>query len=269
MESAELKYKKILEDFFINEYGNESLSSHGLDHHKRVWSYAKEITSLLSGHNHIQVTIDPSQLIVACYLHDLGMSIDPGINHGLLSMELCEKFIRKNHLLKNDFADALYAISNHDNKEYNNSLIRYDLLTVLSVADDLDAFGFIGIYRYSEIYLIRNISLTEIGNLILKNAERRYKNFERHFEFSDQLISKHHKRFIILKEFFNHYNKQAVNYNFGRDQFSGYCGVLEILSAGIKNRKSVGEIITEIKISVTDPLITWYFTELEHELSNR
>ena len=30
-----------------------------------------------------------------------------------------------------------------------------ELLTILSVADDLDAFGFSGIFRYSEIYLIR------------------------------------------------------------------------------------------------------------------
>ena len=35
---------------------------------------------------------------------------------------------------------------------------RNDLLTVLSVADDLDAFGFTGIYRYSEIYLTRGIN---------------------------------------------------------------------------------------------------------------
>jgi hypothetical protein len=196
------------------------------------------------------------------------MSIDPGIYHGLHSMELCKKFIRNNRLPESDYADTLHAVENHDNKEYKNSAIRYNLLTLLSVADDLDAFGFIGIYRYSEICLIRNISLPEIGNLILKNAEGRYKNFKRHFKFSDPLIRKHHKRFIILKKFFNQYNKQAIGYKFGEDQFSGYCGVLEILSAGVKNRKPVREIITETKISVTDPIITWYFSELEHELSN-
>ena len=30
--------------------------------------------------------------------------------------------------------------------------------TILSVADDLDAFGFTGIYRYLEIYLTRGIN---------------------------------------------------------------------------------------------------------------
>jgi hypothetical protein len=32
------------------------------------------------------------------------------------------------------------------------------MLTILSVADDLDAFGYIGIYRYIEIYLERGIN---------------------------------------------------------------------------------------------------------------
>ena len=40
---------------------------------------------------------------------------------------------------------------------------RMNLLTILSVADDLDAFGFIGIYRYSEIYLTRGIDPEKIG----------------------------------------------------------------------------------------------------------
>ena len=35
------------------------------------------------------------------------------------------------------------------------------ILTVLSIADDLDAMGVIGIYRYIEIYLKRNIHLSE------------------------------------------------------------------------------------------------------------
>ena len=58
-----------------------------------------------------------------------------------------------------------------------------DLLNILSVADDLDAFGYTGIYRYSEIYLTRGISPKEIGNLIRENASRRYHNFEKIFGF--------------------------------------------------------------------------------------
>jgi len=41
IESAELKYKQILEDFFISIYDDNSLTSHGIDHHRRVWNYSK------------------------------------------------------------------------------------------------------------------------------------------------------------------------------------------------------------------------------------
>ncbi len=37
-------------------------------------------------------------------------------------------------------------------------------LGILSVADDLEAMGTIGIYRYAEIYLLRDISLENWGN---------------------------------------------------------------------------------------------------------
>ena len=43
---------------------------------------------------------------------------------------------------------------------------------MLSVADDLDAFGFTGIYRYSEIYLMRGINPNQLGHLIIENAAK-------------------------------------------------------------------------------------------------
>ena len=38
-----------------------------------------------------------------------------------------------------------------------------EILSILSVADDLEAIGVIGIYRYSEIYLKRGISMVNLG----------------------------------------------------------------------------------------------------------
>jgi hypothetical protein len=35
IESAELQFKQILEEFFIAVYDEKSLSSHGIDHHRR------------------------------------------------------------------------------------------------------------------------------------------------------------------------------------------------------------------------------------------
>ena len=46
IESAELKFRQILEDFFVSVYDEKDLFSHGIDHHRRVWSYAKELLSI-------------------------------------------------------------------------------------------------------------------------------------------------------------------------------------------------------------------------------
>ena len=45
IESAELKFKQILEDFFVSVYDEKNLLSHGIDHHRRVWNYARELLS--------------------------------------------------------------------------------------------------------------------------------------------------------------------------------------------------------------------------------
>ena len=85
------------------------------------------------------------------------MSVDPGVKHGKHSRDLCQRFLMENNLPENDFTDVLEAIENHDNKDYSGNTIQNDLLTILSISDDLDAFGITGIYRYSEIYLTRGI----------------------------------------------------------------------------------------------------------------
>ncbi|HBZ20410.1 MAG TPA: hypothetical protein DEO60_04715 [Bacteroidales bacterium] len=84
-----------------------------------------------------------------------------------------------------------------------------EVLKILSVADDLDAFGYIGIYRYLEIYIARNIRPEVIGEEIRKNALRRFQNFEIKYRNFPELIEKHRERFLILDDFFVRYNKEA------------------------------------------------------------
>ena len=101
-------------------------------------------------------------------MHDIGMSVDPGVKHGKHSRNLCLQFLNKNNLPETDYRDALEAIEYHDNKDYISNSFKNYLLTVLSVSDDLDAFGITGIFRYSEIYLTRGIDPEKIGYLIRK-----------------------------------------------------------------------------------------------------
>ena len=266
IESAELQFKQILEDFFVSVYNDESLPSHGLDHHRRVWNYAKDLVISVTEKNNIIDPSLPENLIIACYLHDIGMSVDPGIKHGHHSKELCRSFLKSNQLDGNKYLNLLSAIENHDNKEYTTSSGQFDLLTVLSVADDLDAFGFVGIYRYSEIYLTRGLSQQELGHLILKNAAKRFDNFIRTFGTIDSILCKQTERYNILKDFFNNYNSQVKSYNFDGQDPTGYCGVIELLSEMIKGKKGLEDLYLNVELYFEDEIINWFFNNLNLEL---
>ena len=267
IESAEKEFKQILEEFFIAVYTEESLPSHGIDHHRRVWNYAKELLRLIPLKNTEQTSRLPSESIIACYLHDIGMAVDQGVKHGKYSRELCIQFFRKNNFHEYEWIDVLDAIENHDNKDYISNASGNELLTILSVSDDLDAFGCIGIFRFSEIYLAREIGFEKIGFMIRENAQKRYNNFIKTFGSIDELVVKHWERYYLLEMFFTKYNEQLPSYQFGTNQPSGFCGVVEIIGIIMKNNLRLEDFYTEPKKHTSDPLIIWYLVELEKELS--
>jgi len=266
IESAEHQFKQILEEFFKSVYNEKVLPSHGIEHHRRVWVYARELVLNIEKNN---ITIDPDlplNLIIACYLHDIGMSIDPGIKHGHYSKNLCIEFLKKNNLEENRFKNLISAIENHDNKEYETEFQQNDLLAILSVADDMDAFGFIGIYRYSEIYLTRGIKPEDLGLLIIKNAEKRFDNFVKTFGSNLTIFLNQQDRYKILNNFFDNYNRQVSSYRFGSQNPKGYCGVIEILLKMTVNKKGLKEIYFEVENTSDDKVIKWFFDGLRLEL---
>jgi HD superfamily phosphodiesterase len=265
--SAENQYKQILEEFFISVYSEITLSSHGIDHHRRVWDYAKEFLKQIPSGNINNLLQFSSNLIIACYLHDIGMSVNPGPKHGKLSRNFCVRFINQYDLPEDDFRDALEAIENHDNKDYSAHGKKNDLLTILSVSDDLDAFGITGVFRYTEIYLTRGIEPEKIGSLVRENAEIRFLNFLKTFGSYNEIVEKHTDRFNILDEFFSKYNTQLASYQFGLSHPSGYCGVIELFDHMLKRRIELREIYLEPDKYLVDPTIRWFFTELKKEIS--
>jgi HD superfamily phosphodiesterase len=197
---AEKKYLFLVEAFFSENWGATKLRSHDLSHHRRVWENARELLSyeknLACNNSFIE------KLLISCYLHDLGMAIDPGTRHGYDSRKLCEQFLSENKLDISDNSDVLEAIENHDNKDYRNSPVSNKLLLMLTVADDLDAFGYIGIYRYMEIYLVRGIEPEKMVQMVLENAKERFTNFEISFDSYPVLVEKHRLRYQILQNYF-------------------------------------------------------------------
>jgi hypothetical protein len=201
---SEEKYLSTVEAFFKEKWGETKLWSHDLSHHRRVWNYAKELLQYIVATD--QIFVD--KLLIACYLHDIGMSIDPGEKHGIHSRKLCESFLEENNLCSPDHADLLQAIENHDNKDYTSSTSENKLCLLLSVADDLDAFGYTGILRYADIYLKRGASSEELGRLVLINAAHRYGNFEKVFSAFPELVEKHRNRYQLLQEFYSGFDSQ-------------------------------------------------------------
>jgi len=215
--SAEKEYLQTLEDFFTEKWGNTRLFSHDVDHHRRVWRYAKELLEEINSHGETFDPEFPGKLLIACYMHDLGMSVDPEIRHGIHSRELCRLFLKKNNLDESDYRDLLDAVENHDNKEYSpNESAKNEILRILSAADDLDAFGYIGIFRYIEIYLARGIRPEVIGFEIKRNALGRFRNLELNFGAYPELISKHRKNYLILDKYFTRYNKELESGQVGK-----------------------------------------------------
>jgi hypothetical protein len=262
IESSETRLKQILENYFVSEFGERELPSHGLAHHRRVWNYCKEIANILYNKGLSFSDHFFYNLIVAAYLHDIGMIVDSGPRHGKHSREMCNHFLRLNQLSIDSFNEALEAVEFHDRKDYNPSDNKINLLTILSLADDLDAFGFTGIFRYAEIYLLRNIGFEDLGSFIMDNASARFNHFIKIIGYQDSIVEKHKKRYLILDDFFKEYNIQVLSYKFGTTEPTGYCGVIEIISKLIENRVYINDFLDNREQFKYDHTIRWYFNGL-------
>jgi hypothetical protein len=265
IESAEQRYRQILEEFFVSVYDGKNLPSHGIEHHRRVWNYARELL-LLNKSLNISSLPDPSNLIIASFLHDIGMSVHQGPDHGKISSEMCLLFLKKNNLDINNFTGLLETIEHHDKKEYVNQTDVDPLLIYLSIADDLDAFGNIGIYRYSEIYLIRGIPPPVIGLRIRENASKRFDNFRKYFSDDDPFFVHHWKEYLILDNFFRHYNIQALSYSFYEAEPEAWCGIMQLFIIFLRNRMTMQDLLEEGRLYQDDVIISTYFKGLKSEL---
>jgi len=265
IKASEERYRKSLEFFFLKNWGDARLLSHGLDHHRRVWHYAKEILFAVNKSG-IETNPDlPAKLIIASYTHDIGMSVDPGERHGSISSKLCRQFIDDNHLNELDFNEVMHAVAIHDKKEYDSSSQGKTLLSILSVADDLDAFGYIGIYRYLEIYLTRGIPAGKAVFLIKTNAESRYRNFLNFSSDVEGLAEIHETRYLILHGFLNGFISEIDN-PAKRSEISGHHGISEMISDNMNNKLTEKEIHSRFSRDRNDRIINDFTSGYLREL---
>ena len=246
-----------------NLFRNNVLPSHDHSHHLRVWNLCK---SLLREVRVFCSALDQplvEGVLIAAFFHDLGMASSTREDHGLLSREACEHWFRESgRKLPERYKEILEAIELHDRKEEQI----YDsfrpgnspkILAFLSVADDLEALGTIGIFRYAEIYLERGIPMEELGTRILENAGNRFKKIVEGCRLCPALLEEYRSQYDELNNFYEEYNLQIQKTSIADKINTGPLGVINyIRTRGLDKSflKEAGKDVNE------------YFINLEYEL---
>jgi len=233
LKETEEKWLALLYAHVKETFASDPLPSHNEEHHLRVWNYTRELLSELSSRGSIIDKEFLEEMIIAVFFHDTGMSLNRDLDHGKESRRLCEEWMAKNQIPRNESMEKmLNAIEHHDNKAYVfpgsfTSGNRVNLLSVLNVCDDLDAFSYCGIYRYSEIYLLRGVPVEELGQQVISNASRRFGNFMSACIQLPGMIRIHAPRYDVLENFFRQYNAQLRKDPTGRSISHGPVNIVK------------------------------------------
>lgn len=217
IKQTEEKWLKPLYSYCQLLFEKVKIPSHDHTHHLRVWDYSKEILQAINENHHpIDYPLVEGSLISSLF-HDTGLTKTLNENHGKESKNICIQYFDDNNLQKPEhWEDILFAIENHDDKDYKlNNTNPDSILSILCNADDLDAFGNIGVVRYTEIYLLRGINLKELPQLVIDNLDKRFSNFEKTYCKFSQLYAEHKNRYVVTREFFkslsNEINRSALS----------------------------------------------------------
>lgn len=202
----ERSWMELLLNYVRNTFSHIALPSHNHWHHFRVWQNAKAIFFQLEQKGIVFEDQALINLMIAAFFHDTGLTITLDEFHGKAGADICRDFLKS--IQKDNikvFAAALEAIEQHDNKQYETTVSienNATILSILSAADDMDAFGFVGVIRYAEIYLLRDIPMHDIPGQVIANAERRFENFREKFRSFELFVQEQSARYHALKNFF-------------------------------------------------------------------
>lgn len=207
---AEKKYRKQLTEECRRLFSEVVIPSHDHLHHERVWENAAGLLSMLYKAKMIADPLMSDKTIIASFFHDTGLTVTLGVDHGAESRKICSKFLETCTLNENDRKEILDAVEKHDDKSYPAMSDPASLASVISVADDMDAFGMQGIARYIEIYRLRGITDHNMPEMIIANVSSRFRHLELTYGmlFPD-LVRDQQKRAATVIDYFKekHYEK--------------------------------------------------------------
>jgi hypothetical protein len=265
---SEVKYLLPLYHSCKQQFSGVHLPSHDETHHARVWQYAKQLLHQLHSQGTSIKVINIEQLIVSVFFHDQGMSVTFSKEHGKASRQLCETFFTTSDIVVSyDLEGVLEAIENHDKKEYTPLLIssrEFDLRKLLNIADDLDAFGTIGIYRYLEIYLLRNMSLNILPEAIMTNLSSRFTHFQKAFTYDPLFLEVQQKRYEDTVRFFSDLKEQLLQ---NPSASNGPISIVNCIATEIiVKKRNVSEVSEEVISTHRDDDVRRFFERLKKEM---
>ncbi|MGM0503079.1 MAG: HD domain-containing protein [Bacteroidota bacterium] len=211
IEKTEQKWLHQLYNYCQSLFSNSTIPSHDHNHHYRVWNYCKEILTTL--HPGIRINYDLMEgCMIASFFHDTGLSNTIDEFHGQESKKICQAYFKDQNLeTPKNFSDILWAIEKHDDKNYQPEKQNPDsLLSIICNADDLDAFGNIGVIRYTEIYLLRGVEMDQLPALVIQNMDNRFRHFKLTYKDYPELYKKHQTRYLITRKFFKELQEEFI-----------------------------------------------------------
>lgn len=271
LKTVEEKWLKILLNHCKEIFSQTYLPSHDETHHYRVWQFAKQLIRELAREGYTFQVNKVEKIMLAVFFHDTGLSVQPGPDHGKYSRNLAEDFLNRlpqKPLYNTD--EVLSIIEKHDDKEYTDTQMVASaspdgLFRIVNASDDLDAFGITGIYRYAEIYLLREIQEKGLAIEVLNNSKIRFQHFMNTYGFLKWFAGQQRIRFLILQKF---YNDLVLQYKTGNvSQANGPSAVIhQIKKAILKKELPLKRFIREAETTSNDPYVLDFFRMLAKEL---
>lgn len=263
IDRAETSWLDILYENAKALFRDIKLPSHDHTHHLRVWNLCKALLREIATFNSRFDQSLVEGVLLAAFFHDLGMATSTREDHGSLGSERFQKWAQDRGVIRpGRFDEISRAIELHDRKDLQiyesfSSEASPEIMGILSVADDLEALGIIGIYRYAEIYLKRLIPLEELGGSILANVKGRFEHLSNGCRLCKHLIEKYRQQYNELCHFFDLYNIQLQADSKPEAVSTGPLGVINYIRIHGLDRMALDQ---------ADDYVNDYFINLYYEL---
>lgn len=268
--SSEQKWLRPLYKHSKSLFEKTHLPSHDAEHHLRVWLHCRGLmielhkAGIKSTHDNVD------KAIIACFFHDAGLTQDIGEQHGFLGRKICEEYFKDDpYFQSHDMNDVLQAIELHDDKSKKGvaEATPYTMKTIvklISASDDLDALGYIGVFRYIEIYLKRGVPDNEIPKKVITNLRNRFSNFLNTYSDLQKFTEKQKLRFKETYDFFTELDSQMAHIT---ATTNNQLEVFNILKENlVVNKQGINETIENVLSTTIKDYSLWYFSKLRNEL---